>query len=113
MRKILVLGFILFFLLSFLLIIKDSNTFAYIDCHNKKIELKEVTTLNLDEFIRKNNYELISFCSFDICYVKREDSILKSIDNFKIMINKYLSEDDYNELNIKGYPITSVVINDC
>ena len=113
MRKILVLGFILFFLFSILLIIKENSTFAYSDCHNKKIGLKEVTTLNLKEFIKENNYELISFCSFDICYVKREDSILESIDNFKSMFNKYLSEDDFNELNVKGYPITSIVINGC
>ena len=113
MKKALVLGFILFFLLGTLFSIKDNSTYAYDDCHNKKVELKEVTTINLDKYVKVNNLEIISFCSFDMCYVKREDSINESVNNFKKMFDKYLSEDDYNELNIKGYPITSIVVNNC
>ena len=113
MKKILVLGFMLFFLLGFLLIVKGSNTYAYENCHNKKIEPKEVTTLNLENFIKNNDLKLISYCSFDMCYIKREDSVSESVNNFKKLFDKYLSEDDYNELNIKGYPITMIVVDSC
>ena len=113
MKRILVLVFITFFLLGFLLIFKEKTTYAYEDCHNKKLVPKEVTTLNLALFVNENNYELISFCSFDMCYVKREDNVSTSINNFNKYFNSYLSEDDYNELNIKGYPITEIVVNAC
>lgn len=113
MKRILILSFTLLFLLGFLLFVKDNSTYAYEDCHNKKIVPKEITTLNMKDFIENNNYDLISFCSFDMCYIKREPTISESIKKFKKLFNKYLSEDDYNELNIKGYPITEIVINAC
>lgn len=112
MKKILLLGFTLL-LLGFLLTIKDNSSYAFSDCHNKIIKPKEITTLNLKDYVLKNHYDLISFCSFDMCYTKREDNINKSINNFKKLFDKYLSEDDLNELNVKGYPITQIIINDC
>ncbi len=113
MRKILILGFMLFFLFGLLLSIKSNSTYSYLDCYKKEFKLKEITTLSLNKYINENKYELISFCSFDMCYTKKEDTINESISNFKKMFDKYLSEDDYNELNIKGYPITSITIYDC
>ena len=112
MRKILFLGFTLFFCLS-LILVNNNTTFSYEDCHHQKVIPKEVTTLNLKDYVKNENYELVSFCSFDMCYVKREDDINQTISSFKKLFNKYLSEDDYNELNIKGYPITEIIINAC
>ena len=49
MKKYVVLVFMLFFLITVLLLIND-NSYAYDDCNNKVIEPNEVTTLNLDDY---------------------------------------------------------------
>ena len=113
MKKVFILFIALFFLLGVILTIKDKSSYAFDDCHNIRIVPKEITTLNLKEFIVKNQYDLVSFCSFDMCYSRREDSINESISNFKKIFDKYLNEDDLYELNIKGYPITEIIINTC
>lgn len=113
MKKILILSFTLFFLLSILIFNKKYDTYAFEDCHNKRIDTNDVSTLNLEKYIHDNNYELLEFCSFDVCYKKREASVFESINNFKVLFNKYLSEDEYYELNIKGYPITRIYVNNC
>ena len=113
MKRRLVLVFIFFVILGILLLTRSNKAYAYVNCAETVISPKEVTTLNLKTYIENNNYEVVSFCSFDMCYIKREDTIEKSINNFKMMFDKYLSEDDFYELNVKGYPITKIVINAC
>ena len=113
MRGKLIVLFTLFFLLSIMLINNNYNTYAFEDCTYKKIDLKDVSTINIEDYLKKNNYELVEMCSFDVCYVRREESIKVTIDNFKEIFNKYLQEDEYLELNVKGYPVTRIYVNNC
>ena len=112
MKKTLIIGLLLF-LLSISLLIKENETYAQENCHETTIIPKEVTTLNLEEIVNNNQYELIAYCSFNVCYTKREPSIKESINNFKKLFDKYLTEEEYYELNVKGYPITKIIIDSC
>ena len=115
MRRILVLSFTSFFIIFLILIYNNNNnnTYAFENCDYKRINTKDISTINLEEYIKDNKYELLEFCSFDVCYKRREYSIKESINNFKIIFNKYITEEEYFELNIKGYPITRIYINSC
>ena len=111
MKKIFVLGIILLFIL---LSLRDNNTYAYIDCKNTIIKPYEVTTLNLADYLLNSNYNEVSgFCSYNMCYEIRESNINKSINNFKLLYDKRLSENDRLEIMVKGYPITKIVVNNC
>ena len=113
MKRYLVLGFILIFLLTILLF-TDNSTYAYLDCSNMIIEPIEVTTLNLEEYIINNSFnELKGLCSYDRCYDVRENNIKGTINNFKHLYNKTLSEEESYEYYVKGYPITKLVVDNC
>ena len=113
MYKRLVLVLALFFLLGFLWI-REENSYAFEDCENKDIEAYEVTTLNLEDYLKQYNYsELISFCSYNRCYEVKEGDIKTSIKNFDILYHKYLDSDEELEVIVKGYPITSIKVNAC
>ena len=102
MKKYLVLLTIILF--SLLMINESSGAFNYIDPI-------EVNTNNLKDYLKNNNYDDIrGFCSYDYCYEIREDDIEKSIMNFKKIYNKYLTDDERLIVDIKGYPITRIIL---
>ena len=74
---------ILLFFLFVLIISLNNNSYAYVDCNNYIIEPKEVNTLNLSKYL--NN----------------------------IIYNKTLSNEEYEVIRVKGYPISRIVINNC
>ena len=112
MRKYLVLSFIFVFLVLFLLI--NNESYAYDNCNYKYIYPSELTTLNLKDYLDIMNFkEVYRFCSYDKCYTIKESNISKSIENFKIIYDKQLMDDEYLEIRIKGYPITELIINAC
>lgn len=115
MGRKLIFIFALFFLFIFFLIINNSNdTYAYEDCHNKKVVPKGITTLNLKDYVKSNlNLYIKKMCSYDKCYYIREDNINESVDNFRKIFDKFLNENDYYEVNIKGYPITEIIVDEC
>jgi len=113
MKKYLVLGVTLIFLFV-ILFFKDSMSYAYVDCDNKVIVPYEVSTLNLESFLSEQNYNsLKKICSYDRCYEVREDTVKKTVSNFKRLYDKKLSEDEYFEVYVKGYPITEIVVDAC
>ncbi len=110
MKKYVVLGFILFFMLSFMLLLND-NSYAYVDDNNLIIYPKEVTTINLKKYLNKNNYSISSFCSYEKCYEIREKDINMSISNFHKLYDKDLCEEDALEIKVKGYPVSKIILN--
>lgn len=105
---------ILLFFLFVLIISLNNNSYAYVDCNNYIIEPKEVNTLNLSKYLNNIRYnELISFCSNERCYEVREGKIKDSINNFNNIYNKTLSNEEYEVIRVKGYPISRIVINNC
>ena len=64
--------------------------------------------------LNNNSYAyLISFCSNERCYEVREGKIKDSINNFNNIYNKTLSNEEYEIIRVKGYPISRIVINNC
>lgn len=112
MKKYVVLVFILFFM--FLLLSNNDDSYAYVDCSNTILIPEEVTTLNLSDYMAKIEFnEFKNFCSYDNCYDIREGNIKTSIKNFRILFDKKLSEEEKYEIDVKGYPITKIVIDVC
>ena len=113
MKRTLILSFALFFLLAILLQFKN-ETYAYVNCAYYEINPIEVSTLDLVNYLNKINYnELISFCSYDNCYEVREGNIQESIDNFNKLYLPKLSDDERLIINLKGFPVTKIIINNC
>ncbi len=111
--KYLLFSFAVLWVLLISLYWKFDSSSAYVSCSEKSIELKGVNTRNLDIFIRDSHYELVKICSFDICFIRRDESIKKTIADFERYYSMYLSDEDKMELEVKGYPVTSIVVNDC
>ena len=112
MKKVLVLGFALFFLLFVLLYKGDS--YAYTNCEYNKFYPQGVTSLNLPDFLKEITYnELIEFCSYTSCYTVKEGNIKASIENYNKIYYKELTEEDKLVIDVKGFPITEIVINNC
>jgi hypothetical protein len=94
-------------------LIKDKS-YAYVDCNNKEIRPYEVSTLNLADYLDDLNFnELKTICSYDKCYEIKEGILQYSINNFKKIYDKTLNEDELYEVNVKGYPITKIVVDAC
>ena len=111
MKKYFILG--LAFLFLFLLLNAQKSSYAYVDCSNVESN-PYVTTLELNEYLKTIDYnEIIGFCSYDKCYDVREANINKSIINFRKLYDKTLTDDELLEVNVKGYPVTKLVINNC
>ncbi len=112
MKQYLILGFA--FILLLLSLLLKNKSFAYNDCSYSHIYPKEITTNNLEEYLSIMNYkEVYGFCSYDYCYNIKELKISKSIQNFKTIYDKRVTDDTYFELYVKGYPITEIIVNCC
>lgn len=108
MKKLLLLFFLFLFVIFNL-----KESYSYGDCI-KEIYPVEVSTNNLNDYLVNNKYNtILSFCSYDMCYEVKEGNYLRSIDNFKKIYNSQLNENDYNEVYVKGYPITKIIFNYC
>ena len=103
MKKYIFLLF-MFFLFSFFSWEKTYSIDNY-------ISPREINTNNLKDYVSKNNIMVKEFCSYDKCYIVKEDDIDKSIDNFKKIYDKKLSNEELLVVRVKGYPITKIVID--
>lgn len=109
MRKYFVLLLFIFFLSFFI-----NSSYAYPDCNNYEINPVEVSTLNLKEYLNNVKYrELIEICSYDRCYKTLEDDIDLSINRFNIIYYNKLNEEEKLLVDVRGYPITKLVIDNC
>lgn len=109
MKKYLLLLVFICFLLLFL-----NKSYSFESCDNVIIKPREISTLNLDKYLKKNNLSKINyFCSYNFCYTVYEESISDSINNFNQLYYKELNEDDYNLVYVKGFPITQLSVNKC
>lgn len=113
MKKLLVLEVALFFLLT-MIILEKRKSYAYEDCSSKRIYPQGITTLNLSDFLKNNSYnELIRICSYEKCYEVREGNIDLLINNYNKVYYKELNEDEKLIINVKGFPITEIILNNC
>lgn len=112
MKKILVLGIALFFLL--LITTYEEKSYAYVDCSYNRLYLQEVNSLNLPQYLDGVKYkELIEICSYDNCYEVKEGNISNTLNDFYKMYYKSLSEEDRLVVSVKGFPITEIVVDNC
>lgn len=109
MKKYLLL--LLFFILFSLSI---SKSYSYVDCNNYVIYPREVSTLNLKDYLYKIDYkELYYLCSYDYCYNIRSGNLNETIDDFVSLLDNNNSYENRLITNVKGYSITKIGLNNC
>lgn len=109
MKKYLLL---LLFLILFSLSIGKS--YSYVDCNNYVIYPREVSTLNLKDYLYNIDYkELYYLCSYDYCYNIRSGNLDETIDDFVSLLNNNSSYENRLITNVKGYSITKIGLNNC
>lgn len=110
MKKYLIFSVIFVFFVSFY----SGYSYSYESCNNYIDYPKEVNTNNLNEYLIKFSFnEVYSFCSNEKCYNIRESNLKKSLNNFHKLYDKTLTEEEYQEVYVKGYPITKIIGNNC
>ena len=104
----------LLLLLFFLFILSFKNSYSYIDCNNMIDDPKEVTTLNLQNYLNELNYkELYYLCSYDYCYNVRSSNIDDITIDFQKILESNTLEEDKLITNVKGYSVTKIGYNGC
>lgn len=109
MKKYLLL--LLFFILFSLSI---NKSYSYVDCNNYVIYPREVSTLNLKDYLNNIDYkELYYLCSYDYCYNIRSGNLNETIDDFVSLLDNNNSYENRLITNVKGYSITKIGLNNC
>ncbi len=103
---IIVLSFIITF---------SNKTYAYEPCYYQKIKLNNLNTNNFTKYINEQNpkTKYLKICSYENCYEVRNENITTALNNF-VKIQKKKNSEEYNlEIEIKGFPITEIIVNQC
>ena len=110
MKKYLLLLLLFLILLS----LKLGKSYSYVDCNNYVLYPKEVSTLNLENYLRKVDYkELYYLCSYDYCYDIRSGNLNETIDDFVSLLDNNNSYENRLITNVKGYSVTKIGLNNC
>lgn len=110
MKKYMFLG-----LISLFLFINNKPSYAYENCADVIDEPSTVNTNNLVNYINSNYSDIVInyICSNNECYNIKNESLDVALENFLIIIRKNTSDELKYEMDIKGYPITKISLNQC
>lgn len=112
MKKYLII--ILLFFCVFYFRLFSNYSYAYSDCSSYVIEPKMVNSLNYVDYMKSVSYNEVYFiCSYDYCYRNLDGDLESSIDSFSRIYVGNVSDDDLLIVNVKGIPITKIVVNNC
>lgn len=112
MKKYLII--ILLFFCFFMSTLFSKYSYAYNGCDSFVLEPKMVNSFNFVDYMESITYnEVYSICSYDFCYNVLEGNSKESIDNFSKLYLNDISDDDLLIVNVKGIPITKIVVNNC
>lgn len=103
---------IIFLILVFFIVLNINESYSNVNYDSFVIYPIEVTTKNLKDYVNQNiTGEIIYFCSNEKCYNIKEYDINISIKNFKRKYDKYYSNEELEVIDVKGYPITEIGVN--
>lgn len=110
MRKYII---ILLFFCGFLSLLSRTS-YAYAGCDNYEIIPDGVNSLNYVSYMNGVSYREVNYiCSYDFCYKVLEGDMEESISNFSKLYLDGISDEDLLIVNVKGIPITKIVVNNC
>lgn len=106
---------LLILLLVCFLFIEKNISYAYQSCDYYSINLKEINTTNFYEYYNNNysNSKLLKICSNKYCYNVNSGNLKTTVQDFYNYNNSKASSEEQEIAYVKGYPISTIIINKC
>lgn len=109
MKKYVVVSLLIFLFL----LINFRESFSFRDCINI-IYPKEISTLNLKEYLINNGYyDLVEICYDEICYKVDTSNINDIVNNYEMIFRDSIDIDADLIYRVKGYPVNMIKLNSC
>lgn len=96
------------------ILLKFTNlSYAYDECLYITKQIDAINTKNISKYLDGKNVTYHRFCSYQDCYIMKNNNIDEAINDF-IRLQKVKKSEEYNiEAYIKGIPITEISFTLC
>ena len=109
MKKYIVVSMFIFLFL----LISFKESYSFRDCVNV-IYPKEISSLNLKEYLVENGYyDIDKICYDNVCYVVNTSNVDDIVYNYEKIFRDSIIADDDLIYRVKGYPVNMIKLNRC